>query len=367
MYRVVDLRSDTVTKPSSQMREVIANAEVGDDVFGEDPTVKELENYFAKLVQKDCALFVPTATMANLIAIMCHCWQRGAEVLLGDQSHIHLFEQGGIATIANVHSRTLTNKCDGTFSIDELKSKIRTNVDSHVPNTTLICLENTHNVCNGSPLPIDFIDDVCRIAKQHNIAVHVDGARLLNASAKTGESPDRIVKNCDSVTLCLSKGLGCPAGSLIAGSRQFINRAIRCRKVLGGGMRQSGVLAAAGIWALKTNVDRMKDDHKHALMIAKAIANKANSNIIIDPNVVQTNIAYVDVNPLWMTAPQFSSRLKIVSNEEKSKLGDRCVIIKMDPESNTKLRFVTHLDISYEDTLLAIQKLEFVIDNEGNK
>ncbi|XP_054159325.1 uncharacterized protein LOC128957561 [Oppia nitens] len=362
-HKVIDLRSDTVTKPSADMRKAIYESVVGDNCYNEDPSVTELEKLAAKLVGKERALFVSSGTMSNLVAVMTHCWERGSEILLGDQAHIHINELGGIATVASVHHRTLTNNSDGTFSIDELVAKIRNK--GVYPNPTLICLENTHNICNGSPLPLEFIDEVCRIAKQHNLSVHMDGARIFNASLKTGVPVPRILRDCDSVSFCLSKGLGCPVGSLLCGSNEFIERAWICRYMLGGAMRQSGILASAGLYALNNNIDRLAIDHKHALMISSAIAKHDKSYIRVTVKNIHTNIVYITTDPNWMTGPQFVNRLNTITEEERTVLGDRCVVVKMGSRSATKIRFVTHLDITADDIELVIEKLNFIINNNN--
>ncbi|XP_013791652.1 probable low-specificity L-threonine aldolase 2 [Limulus polyphemus] len=308
----IDVRSDTVTKPTPEMRKAMFEAEVGDDVFREDPTVLELERQGATLFGKESALFVPTGTMGNLVSIMAHCMGRGQEILVGDESHINIYEQGGAAQLAGVHTRTLRTYPDGTFDIEELVRKIRPTDDIHQPTTALICLENTHNRCGGAVLPVKFVKKVGQIAQEHNIPVHMDGARIMNAATKLGVPAASILEDCASVSACLSKGLGAPAGTLVAGSSEFISRVLRCRKALGGGMRQVGVLAAAGLVAINTMVNRLADDHKHAQLVAKAINDRKSENISVDKDKVQTNIILINVNPKVISPQMFAQRLKQV-------------------------------------------------------
>ena len=244
----IDLRSDTVTLPTKEMREAILNAELGDDVFQEDPTINKLEKLAAKKFNKEAAIFLPSGTMANLVAVLTHC-HRGDEVILGDQSHTFLYEAGGISSFGGVHSRQLKNHNDGTMSLNDIKNSIRKK-DVHFPPSRLICLENTHNRCFGMPLEINYINEVVDIAKNNEMCVHVDGARIFNAAVATGSTVADLTKNVDTVSFCLSKGLSAPSGSLLCGNKNFIHRARFNRKALGGGMRQAGILAAAGIVAI---------------------------------------------------------------------------------------------------------------------
>ncbi|RWS03839.1 putative low-specificity L-threonine aldolase 2-like protein, partial [Dinothrombium tinctorium] len=303
MKRIIDLRSDTVTKPSDEMKQATLAAELGDDVYGEDPTVKELEKLSANMFGKEAAVFVPSGTMANLASVMSHCWNRGEEILLGDQSHIHKFEQGGISQLAGIYHSTLTNIDDGTFSLTELQSKIRKE-NIHCPRSKLVCIENTHNWCYGSVIEPDFVDKLEQIAKSNNLKVHCDGARIFNASVYLKTPVSRLTEKCDSVAFCLSKGLCCPLGSVVVGEKEFAERVRRMRKVLGGGMRQVGYVAATGIVALNTMIDRLEDDHRHAAMIAKAFEGCENGAIKVDLNRVKTNIVFVDTDPEVITSDQ---------------------------------------------------------------
>jgi threonine aldolase len=266
----IDLRSDTVTKPTPAMLEAMATAPVGDDVYGEDPTVTRLEAIVAELAGKEAAVFVPSGTMGNLIAVLSHCG-RGDEMILGDQSHIHFYEQGGTAALGGVHPRTLRNRADGTLDLREVEAAIRGD-NEHFPVTRLVCLETTQNRCGGVVLPLDYMDAAGELAHRHGLPLHVDGARLWNAAVQLGVSPARLLQGADSASLCLSKGLAAPVGSVVVGSAAFIRKVRRNRKVVGGGMRQAGVIAAAGIVAVTAMVERLADDHENARALARGLA-----------------------------------------------------------------------------------------------
>ena len=296
---MIDLRSDTVTKPTPAMRRAMAEAEVGDDVYGEDLTVNRLEAMVAERLGKEAAVFVPSGTMGNLISVLAHCG-RGDEMILGDQSHIFHYEQGGSAAVGGVHPRILPNRADGTIELRLIEESIRGD-NEHYPVTRLIALENTQNRCGGAVLTPEYVDSVGALAKAHGLKLHIDGARLWNAAVALGESPARLVTAADSVSVCFSKGLAAPVGSAVAGSHEFVRKARRMRKQVGGGMRQAGVLAAAAIVALEQMVDRLAVDHDNAAQLARGLA--AIDGIDLDPNTVQTNIVYFDVTkPGWPAA-----------------------------------------------------------------
>lgn len=284
--RTVELRSDTMTRPTPAMRKAMAEAEVGDDVFGEDPTVNRLEMLAAERLGKEAALFVSSGTMANLVSQMSHCG-RGDEMLLGSLAHSFYYEQGGSAAVASIHPRTVPNQPDGKLALDELEAAIRAD-NIHFPRTRLIALENTHNLCGGAPLESAYIRDVAAIARRHGIRLHIDGARLFNAAVALSVPARQLVADADSVSFCLSKGLAAPVGSVVCGSREFIQTARRARKVLGGGMRQAGVLAAAGIVALNEMIDRLAEDHANARRLAEGLAGI--SGLELDPGRYSTNI-----------------------------------------------------------------------------
>ena len=303
--RIVDMRSDTITQPTPAMRQAMSEAKVGDDVFGEDPTVNRLEEMVAERLGKEAALFVTSGTMANLVAQLTHCG-RGNEMILGDQSHMFVYEQGGSAALGGIHPRSLENKHDGTMALEDIEAAIRPE-NVHFPRTKLIVLENTHNRCNGSPLDVSYMHSVAELARRYGLKLHVDGARLFNAAKALGVDAGDLVAEADSVSICLSKGLAAPVGSVVSGSTDFISEARRNRKVVGGGMRQAGILAAAGIVALTEMVDRLADDHENAKKLAEGLANM--EGIFIDPDLVFTNIVYVDVTKKGMTSQILTERL----------------------------------------------------------
>jgi threonine aldolase len=263
----IDLRSDTITKPTESMRRAMARAEVGDDVYGEDPTVNHLQAMAAERFGKEAALFIPSGTMGNLVAIMTHC-QRGDEAVLGNRSHTYLYEAGGVSALGGIHTFIVPNQSDGTISLEELESAVRSD-DAHFPRTRLICLENTHNRCGGSVLEKSYIDEVAALTDRHNLRLHMDGARIFNAAVALGLPVAELTARIDTLTFCLSKGLCAPVGSILVGDEEFIVAAHRIRKQLGGGMRQVGILAAAGIVALEEMVDRLVEDHARAKDLAK--------------------------------------------------------------------------------------------------
>lgn len=297
---LIDLRSDTVTRPTPAMRAAMAAADVGDDVLGEDPTVHRLESMAAARVGKAAGLFVASGTMGNLAALLAHCG-RGDEAILGDQSHTFIYEAGGSAAVGGIHPRPVPTGTDGTLDVDAIETAVRPD-DAHFPQTRLICLENTHNRCGGAVLAPDYMAAVRSVADRHGLAVHLDGARLFNAAAALGVPAADVARDADSVTFCLSKGLAAPVGSVLCGSEAFIARARRARKLLGGGMRQAGVIAAAGIVALETMVDRLGEDHAHARRLAEGLAGLR--GVEIDPERVRTNIVIFSLRRSDMTPEQ---------------------------------------------------------------
>ena len=269
----IDLRSDTFTLPTPAMRKAMVSAPLGDDVFGEDPTVNQLQALAAERMGFEAALFVSSGTQGNLVSLLSHCG-RGDEVIMGDQAHTFRYEQGGSAAVGGIHPRTLPTQADGSLRLEDIAAAIREDND-HYPISRLVCLENTHNRCGGRYLTPAYTRSVAELAHRHGLKLHIDGARLFNAAVAQGVDVRELVQGADSVTFCLSKGLSAPAGSVVCGSAEFIRRARRARKVLGGGMRQAGVLAAAGIVALTEMVDRLADDHRHARRLAQGIAGTA--------------------------------------------------------------------------------------------
>ena len=287
----IDLRSDTVTKPTPEMREAMAEAEVGDDVYGDDPTLKRLEEIAAHMLGKEAAIFVPSGTMGNLIALMVHC-QRGDEAIVGNQSHIFLNEAGGISALGGIIPNPIPNQNDGTLALDEILTAIRTE-DVHHPITRLICLENTQNVCGGIPLTLDYVRQVGELARAHNLFLHMDGARIFNAATALGVDVKDLVLPADSVMFCLSKGLASPIGSMLAGTKKFIARARHIRKMLGGGMRQVGIVAAAGIISLEKMTKRLGDDHQRAKKLADGL--RGTQGIALDRDTPYTNMVYFNL------------------------------------------------------------------------
>lgn len=302
----IDLRSDTVTQPTPAMRQAMAQAEVGDDVYGEDPTVNRLQEIAADILGKEAGLFVTSGTMGNLAAILAHC-NRGDEAILGNKAHTFLFEAGGISALGGVHSCQLPNQPDGTLLLEDIEAAIRPD-DPHDPITRLITLENTHNRCGGVPLSASYTRSVGDLAHKHGLALHMDGARLFNAAVSQGVPARELVEPVNSVTICLSKGLCAPVGSVLCGSREFIRRAHRIRKQLGGGMRQAGILAAAGIVALETMVDRLAEDHARARRLAGCLAEIP--GMALSPGTPQTNMVFVGLSKeVSLTADEVEQRL----------------------------------------------------------
>jgi threonine aldolase len=342
----IDLRSDTVTLPTSEMREAIYHAEVGDDVFGEDPTINRFEQMAAERVGKEAALFVASGTMGNLVCSLTHC-ARGEEVILGDKSHMFLNEAGGMSALGGIHPHTVENQPDGTMRLADIEGAIRgSNV--HFPRTRLICIEDTHNRCNGAALSAEYIDSVAAAAKRYGLSLHLDGARIFNAAVALGVDVRELTRSVDSVSFCLSKGLSAPVGSVVCGSGDFIAEARRNRKVLGGGMRQAGIIAAAGIIALEQMVERLKEDHINARRLAEGIAQI--EGLSIDIAAVQTNIIYFDLVSDKLDVKTFLTRLE----KKRIKLlhiGGPC-----------RFRVVTHYGIEAEDIDATLKALREVVE-----
>jgi threonine aldolase len=340
----IDLRSDTVTKPTPEMREAMAEAEVGDDVFRDDPTVIRLEELAAGRVGKEASLFVPSGTMGNLIALLVHC-QRGEEAIVGSLSHIYLNEAGGMSALGGIQPCPVRNQKDGTLAIDDILASIRSE-DVHHPVTRLICLENTQNICGGIPLTVDYTRQVGELAREHGLLLHVDGARLFNAAAAQNVPVRELVDPADSVMFCLSKGLAAPVGSILAGSQKFINRARHVRKMLGGGMRQVGVLAAAGIISLEKMTNRLADDHLRARKLADGL--RQVRGVVLDPGSPYTNMIYFNLaDHVGDTAQQVTEKMK--------KYG-----VLLDPDGSRRFRLVTHYwidDLAVERAVYAFGQI----------
>jgi threonine aldolase len=331
MKDFIDLRSDTVTKPTPAMRKAMAEAEVGDDVFGEDPTVNVLQVKVANLLGKEAALFVPSGTMANQLSIKSHT-QPGDEVIIETSSHPYNFEGGAGAALSGVQFQCLKGG-RGILDVAQIEEAIRPE-DHHFAVTRLVCLENTHNRGGGSIYPLEKMAEIYRLAKSKGLLVHLDGARLWNASVATGIKPHEYAQWADSVSVCLSKGLGAPIGSLIAGSQLFIDRVHRFRKMFGGGMRQVGIIAAAGIYALDHHLERLKEDHQNAKRLAVGL--KEFKGVSVDPKHVETNIVIFDVMDTGMTGAQVAEPMRREG-------------VLIHAFGKTQIRLVTHLDVSSED------------------
>ena len=303
----VDLRSDTVTQPTPAMRSAMAQAEVGDDVFGEDPTINRLQKTAAERMGKETGLFVPSGTMGNLIAILTHC-NRGDEAIMGNLGHTFLFEGGGVAALGGVQPHTLPNQPDGTLRLEDIRGAVRSD-DPHFPISRLIILENTHNRCGGVPLTLDYTRQVGKFAQQAGLKLHLDGARIFHAAAALGVPAAALAGPADSVTFCLSKGLCAPVGSVLCGSDEFIHKARRIRKQLGGGMRQAGILAAAGLVALDQMVERLCEDHVRAARLADGLG--AIPGIRLQPERPATNMVFLDLDEsVPLTGSQLAEKLK---------------------------------------------------------
>jgi threonine aldolase len=345
--RTVDLRSDTVTLPTAAMRQAMFDARLGDDVYGEDPTVNRLEGRAAQQLGKEAAVFVPSGTMANLVCLLAHC-ARGDEAIMGHKAHTFLFEAGSSAAVGGIHPATVPNQPDGTLDLTQLEAAIRNPNNDHLPPSRLICLENTHNRCGGAVLSPAYMSQVRELADRHELKIHLDGARIFNAAKALDVDASVLAKDADSVSFCLSKGLAAPVGSLVCGSEAFVRRARRQRKMLGGGMRQAGVLAAAGIVALETMTERLSEDHANARRLATALAQL--DGIFLDPEQVQTNIVIFEMAP------------KAVSPEELVRaLAVRGV--KLGAIGGRRLRAVTHCDVDAQDIDYAISAVQEVLES----
>ena len=344
--RVIDLRSDTVTRPTPEMRRAMAEAVVGDDVYGEDPTVNALQERCAQMFGKEAALYVTSGTMANQACIRAHT-QPGDEVIAEARSHIYNCECGGIAANSGAQVRPVFGR-NGIFSAADVEALIRPG-DLHFPRTRVVCIENTHNMAGGTIFPLESIVEISRMARARGLCMHLDGARIANACVATGISPSEYARHFDSVTLCFSKGLGAPVGSIIAGSRELVDRARRARKTFGGGMRQAGIIAAGALHALEHHVPRLAEDHDNARLIADAL--RGVPGVRLNPETVETNIVFFEVET---DAKALAARLK-----------ERGVLVgALGPG---RLRAVTHLDVScgdaqraagiLRDTLMALRNV----------
>ena len=321
----VDLRSDTVTKPTPEMREAMAEAEVGDDVYMDDPTVNELQVKAASMLGKEDALFVPSGTMGNLLALLVHC-QRGDEVIVGDKSHIYLNEAGGMSALGGIHPHPIRNQLDGTLALDEIHASIQTE-DVHHTITRLICIENTQNICGGIPLTAEYTEQVGEIAKENGLMFHIDGARIFNAAAALNVNVKDLAAPADSVMFCLSKGLVAPVGSMLVGTKKFIARARHLRKMLGGGMRQAGVLAAAGLISLEKMTGRLGQDHARAKSLFEGLKQVNGLKLEASP---ASNMIYFDLD----------NEIKLSESQIMVEMKKRGILV--DVAGPYRFRLVTH-------------------------
>lgn len=376
--RVADFRSDTVTKPTAQMTIAMIDAQVGDDVYGEDPTVNELQSYTARLLGKEAALFVPSCTMANLLAV--GSWiQRGDEVILGDESHIFYYEQGGVSWLMGGVFHTVPNAPNGELPLTGPRS-VTAAIDSrgggkdpHYARPGLVAIEQTHNRCGGAVLSLGYLEELSALCKKHSLPLHMDGARLFNAAAVLGVPVSRVVAGCDSVSVCLSKGLGAPVGALVVGSRDMVARARRLRKAVGGGMRQAGVIAASGMVGLKEHVAKLPADHARAKSLARGLA--AVPGVLLDPKAVPTNIVFFSLDTARLNVKHWAARVAAATAAGKkvedprttgtdlthvvpatattaeafAALLHKCGAARIGAYGDSRLRAVTHHQVTDED------------------
>ncbi|MCH7624182.1 MAG: low-specificity L-threonine aldolase [Nitrospinae bacterium] len=341
----IDLRSDTVTHPTEAMRSAMAGAVVGDDVFGEDPTLNDLEALAAQKTGKQAAVFVPSGTMGNLISVLAHC-ARGDEVILGDRSHIFLNEVAGMSALGGIHPHIIPNNDDGTLPLDVMEKAVR-HSDIHYPPTHLICLENTHNYCQGAPLTPEYMQEVAGFAEKHSLKIHLDGARIFNAAVALNIEVSLLVRHVDSVMFCLSKGLSAPVGSLVCGTEEFIWKARKLRKMVGGGMRQAGHLAAAGRVALENQIERLKIDHQLARELANGLAGITGFELNLQQ--VKTNIIFFQLNHPKVEPEELLSHLE--SEDIK--------ILMIEPGI---FRAVLHREISQDQIFKVLEVCRSLLD-----
>ncbi len=347
----IDLRSDTVTLPTPAMREAMYRAEVGDDVYGEDPTINHLQELAAERTGKEAALFVPTGTMGNAIATLTHAG-RGQAVIVGDESHIYHYEAGGPSTLGGAPMWVIPNNVDGTLDLAKVQAGIADESDEHVAATALLCLENTHNRCGGRVLTVTQTQEAAALAHKHGVKVHVDGARIFNAAIALHTPVSTLVQDVDSLMFCLSKGLCTPVGSIVVGNKEFIRRAHRTRKLLGGGMRQAGIIAAAGIVALEQMVDRLEEDHEHAKQLAQGLADYP--QIAIDADSVETDIVMFSLRNERNQPVTLSETEKFLGRTQQ-----RGVL--MGHMGGGKIRAVTHYGIEQQHITTALSEIRHVL------
>lgn len=342
--KLLDLRSDTVTRPGPGMLQAMMMAKVGDDVYGDDPTVKKLEAILAEQAGMEAAVFAPTGTQSNLMGLMAHC-ERGDEYIVGQTAHTYMWEGGGAAVLGSIQPQPLDFESDGSLNLDKVAMAIKAN-DIHHPRTTLLCLENT---TQGRVLPLTWLKTIQPFCEMHGLASHLDGARVFNAAVKLDVSLHTISSNFDSISICLSKGLGAPVGSVLCGSHALINKARRWRKVLGGGMRQAGFLAAAGIYALQHNVQRLQDDHDNAVYLANALAGI--DEVSVNPALLQTNMFEI----------HFDGNYQALNDH----LFAKGITFPKYPRKSGNVRLVTHLDVTRNDLERVVAEIKAFYSRVG--
>ena len=342
---VIDFRSDTITQPTDAMRQAMAEAEVGDDVYGEDPSINLLEQRAAQLLGKEAGLLTASGTMSNLVAALTYC-HRGDEIIMGDQAHMFWNESAGVSALAGAQVRLVPNDDQGRIDPQDLAAAIRPRGNVHMPPTTMVCLENTHNRCSGAALTPHDTKQIGDLAHEAGAKVHMDGARIFNAAVSLEVPPSELVKDVDDVSFCLSKALSCPVGSVLCGSEEFIGEARRWRKMVGGGMRQAGVLAAAGLVALDTMIERLADDHANARRLALGLADI--EGLKVDPDSIQTNIVIFEIDPSVGSAPEVMNALAAAG-------------VKVTPSRAQTLRMVTHRQVDGADVDDALNRVSEVV------
>lgn len=353
---VVDMRSDTVTKPTDEMRVAMFEADVGDDVFCDDPTVNKLEKAVASTFGKEAALFVSSGTQGNLISVLAHCPNRGDEVLVGEKSHISIYEQGGVAQFGGVHPRTVRNLPDGTLDLEDIKSKLLPE-DVHFTRVRLVCAENTHGLLGGKVIGPEFMAKLSETIRGTGIKLHLDGARIFNAATALGLPVIKLVEHADSVSTCLSKALGAPIGSVIAGTAEFIASARRLRKALGGGMRQVGVIAAPGLIAFEKMSKNLQTDHDNAKRLGSGLVEMSDLGIEIELSSIETNIVLFQLNRDDISAKTFVELLARAGDGEDA-------IVKLLALNSVTIRATTHYQVTEEGIDLALEKMRQILSEK---
>lgn len=362
----VELRSDTFTKPSKDMLAHMMKAEVGDSIYDEDPTIKLLEKTVAEMFGKEDSLYMPSGTMANLVAAMVHCNERGSEIIVGSKSHFNLWEQGGISQIGNIYSRQLENLDDGSFDLEKLENMLPDASDRCCGRVKAVCIENSQNWCGGRILKTDFMEKLGELCRKNDIKVHLDGSRIMTVSEKTGVDIKTLCKDCDSINFCFSKQVGAPIGSILIGSKNFIEKALRVRQSLGGGMRQAGVLAAACLYGLSKARENIKLDLANAYRLASGIHQLKNKVFAVDIENIETNIVHLEILSKKFGSLDLIERLQTVTKEELNHL-KQSIVVKVGEIDKRTVRLVTHLDVNANEIEKALIKLEYVSNEYSQK